>query len=63
MLFYAFILGDNRPTVRVAGHYKTARLWTFDQPAPRNLEMEIRKDAVELHLPPVRGYAAAELEV
>ena len=63
MLFYAFILGDNRPTVRVAGQYKTARLWTFDQPAPRNLEMEIQKDAVELHLPPVRSYAAAELEV
>lgn len=62
MLFYAFILGDNRPTVKVAGRYRTARLWTLDQPAPRNLDMEIKEDAVELHLPPVRGYAAAELE-
>ena len=63
MLFYAFILGDNRPTVRVAGQYKTARLWTLDQPAPRVLDIEIKEDAVELHLPPVRGYAAAELAV
>jgi len=63
MLFYAFILGDNRPTVRVSGRYRTARLWTLDQPAPRDLNMEVKEDAVELHLPPVRGYAAAELEV
>ncbi len=63
MLFYAFILGDNRPTVRVAGRYRTARLWTLDQPAPRILDLELKQDAVELHLPPVRGYAAAELEV
>jgi len=62
MLFYAFILGDNRPTVRVAGQYKIARLWTIEQPAPRNLEMEVGKDAVELHLPPPKGYAAVELE-
>ena len=63
MLFYAFILGDNRPTVRVAGQYKAARLWTIDRLTPRNLEMEVGKDAVELHLPPLRGYAAAELEI
>ncbi len=63
LFFYAFILGDNRPTVRVAGQYKTARLRTLDQPAPRVLDMEIKEDAVELHLPPVRGYAATELEV
>jgi hypothetical protein len=63
MLFYAFILGDNRPTVRVAGQYKAARLWTIDRLTPRNLEMEVAKDAVELNLPPLKGYAAAELEI
>ncbi len=63
MLFYAFILGDNRPTVRVAGRYRAARLWTLDQPAPRSLDIEIKEGAVELHMPPVTGYAAAELEV
>jgi hypothetical protein len=62
MLFYAFILGDNRPTVRVAGRYRTARLWTLDQSGPRDLDMVVKEDAVELQLPPVRGYAAAELE-
>jgi len=63
MLFYAFQLGDNRPTVRVAGRYRKASLWTLDQRPPRDLDMEIENDAVELHLPPVEQYAAVELEV
>jgi hypothetical protein len=62
MLFYAFQFQDNRPTVRIAGRYRKASLWTFDQPAPRDLEMEVQDDAVELHLPPMAQYAAAELE-
>lgn len=61
MLFYAGARGGD-PTVRVARRYRTARLWTLDQPVPRGLEMEIQKDAVEVHLPPVSVYAAVELE-
>jgi hypothetical protein len=63
MLFYAFQFRDNRPTVRIAGRYRKASLWTLDQPLPRDLEMESQDDAVELHLPPMAQYAAAELEV
>jgi len=63
MLFYAFQFRDNRPTVRVAGRYRKASLWTLDQASPRDLEMVVQSNAVELHLPPMAQYAAAELEV
>jgi len=63
ILFYAFIFQDSRPSVRVVGRYGAARIRTLQQPEPRDLEMEIQKDAVELHLPAVSGYAAVELEV
>jgi hypothetical protein len=62
MLFYAAALFGN-PTVRVAGRYRTARMWTLTQPAPVGVEMENQQDAVELHLPPVSQYAAVELEL
>lgn len=61
LLFYAFIFRDNRPTVRVSGQYRTSKLWTLDRTEPRSVEMDIQKDAVELHLPPVSSYAAVEL--
>ncbi|HYK91667.1 MAG TPA: hypothetical protein VE398_23065, partial [Acidobacteriota bacterium] len=48
-------------TVRVVGGYHTAKLWTLDQPAPREVVVELQKDAVELHLPHVSQYAAVEL--
>jgi hypothetical protein len=62
MIFYASARGGD-PSVRVVGRYRSAKLLTLDEPAPRNLEMEIQKDAVELHLPPVSQYAAVELEI
>jgi hypothetical protein len=48
-------------SVRVAGRYRAGTLWTLNgerQPA----EMQIEKEAVELHLPPLSEYAAVELE-
>ena len=63
MVFYAAARVTDGPTVRVVGQYRTARLWTLDQPAPRNVEMLSQKDAVEVHLPPVTLYAGLELEV
>ncbi len=63
MLFYAFIFQDSRPSVRVVGRYGAARIRTLQHPEPRDLEMEVHRDAVELHLPAVSGYAAVELEV
>ena len=62
MLFYALLLGDNRPSVRVNRECRKATLWTLDRPAFRNVEMEIQKEAVELHMPTVSEYAAVELE-
>jgi hypothetical protein len=62
MIFYASARGGD-PSVRIVGRYRLARLLTLDEPAPRNLELEIQKDAVELHLPPVSQYAAVELEI
>lgn len=62
LLFYSQRAVDT-PTVQVAGPYRTARLWTLDQPAPRPVEAQVRKNALELHLPAISQYAAVELEV
>jgi len=50
-------------TVGVAGAYRTARLWTFDKPAARDVEIVPQNDGMELHLPPVSEYAAVQLTV
>ena len=62
LLFYAD-RGPDHVSVRILGRYRKASLWTTDRQESRPLEMEIQKDAVELHLPVVSQYAAAELEV
>ena len=61
MMFYAD-RGPDHASVRVAGRYRKAMLWTPGKAEPSPVEMEIQKDAVELHLPQVAQYAAAELE-
>ena len=61
LLFYAD-RGPDHASVRIAGRYRKVSLWTPDSPEPRPVEVEIQKDAVELHLPAVSQYAAAELE-
>jgi len=61
LLFYAD-RGPDHASVRIAGRYRKVNLWTPDRPEPRPVEVEIQKDAVELHLPAVSQYAAAELE-
>ena len=61
LLFYAD-RGPDHASVRIAGRYRKVSLWTPDNPEPRPVEAEIQKDAVELHLPAVSQYAAAELE-
>ena len=62
LLFYAD-RGPDHASVRIAGRYRKASLWTLDRLEPRPVEMEMQKDAVELHLPAFSQYAAAELEV
>jgi hypothetical protein len=61
LLFYAD-QGADHVSVRIAGRWRKAGLWTPDREGPRPVEMEIQQDAVELHLPVVGQYAAAELE-
>jgi hypothetical protein len=61
MLFFAD-RGPASVSVRVAGRFRTGKLWTLDGVGPRPSEMEQDKEAVELHLPSVAQYAAAELE-
>lgn len=62
IVFYASARVTDGLTVRVAGQYRTARLWTLDQATARDVEMVTQKDAVELHLPLVTVYAGVELE-
>jgi len=61
MLFYADRSAAS-VTARVYGSFRSGTLWTLDAPGPRPIEMDLQKDAVELHLPTVSQYAAAELE-
>jgi len=59
LLFYADLTDE--AGVRVAGSYRSAKLWTLDGKSS-SLAMNPQKDAVELNLPAVAQYAAVELE-
>ncbi len=61
MLYYAN-RGPASSMVRIVGAWRSARLWTLDQADPRPLEAVAENGAVELQLPAVSQYAAAELE-
>ncbi len=70
MLFFAQELnglvtlnGPDSLAVRVAGQYRTAKLWTPGALNSVPVTMQPDKGAVELHLPPISRYAAVELEV
>lgn len=60
VLFYTG-RGFDDAGVRVAGNYRSGKLWTLDGKVS-SLNMVPQKDAVELHLPGVVEYVAAELE-
>jgi len=55
--------GPEDASVRIAGRYRSAKLWSPDRAEPRRLEMHPGKEGAELHLPPLSQYAAAELEI
>jgi hypothetical protein len=54
--------GDDLTSARLAGRYRSAKLWTCESPAPRQLEMVSQRDGIELHLPQLDVYGAIELE-
>jgi hypothetical protein len=61
LIFYAN-RGPDAASVRVAGSYRTAKAATVDIPVIPKLDVEVRKDAIEVHLPLVNQYVALELE-
>ncbi len=61
ILFYADF-GPEGSGVRVAGNYRSGKLWTLDG-KNSSVDMVPQKDSVELHLPAIAQYAAAELEL
>ena len=60
LLFYGGSRGAQ--SVKVVGAFRKATLWTLDQTGPQSVETEVQKDGLELHLPAIGVYAAAELE-
>jgi len=61
LVFYANARAGDA-TVRVAGAYRTARLYTLDRTAAKEVPLLPEKGAVELHLPAVAQYAAVQLD-
>jgi hypothetical protein len=55
--------GPEDASLRIAGRYRSAKFWTPDQAEPRPLEIHSGREGVELHLPPLSQYAAAQLEI
>jgi len=62
LLFYSN-RGPDSASVRIAGPYRTARASTVDTPSVPGVEVQLQKDALEVHLPQVSQYVALELEV
>ncbi len=61
LLFYAF-QGPDAASVRVAGHYRSARIVTVRTPE-RDVALKQQGDGVEIHLPHVPQYVALTLAV
>jgi len=62
MLFYAD-RGPQDASVWVAGRYRSAKLWTIGRAEPLPLPIIAARGGIELHLPEISRYAAAELEI
>jgi hypothetical protein len=62
LLFYSN-RGPDSATVRIAGGYRAARMYTVDNPVAAKVEGVPQSDAVEIHLPPVSQYVALELDI
>jgi hypothetical protein len=54
---------SGNPTVRVAGRYRSARLWTLDGAFAAPIELKSGENSTEIHLPAASLYGAVELEV
>jgi hypothetical protein len=61
LLFYSDRSPDSA-TVRVAGRYRSAKMYIPGGSASKTAELVPQRDAVEIHLPPVPQYVALELD-
>jgi hypothetical protein len=61
LLFYAD-RGPDAASVRVVGRWRSAKISTVEEPAPRPVKLAIQKDAVEVYLPQVSQYVVLQLE-
>jgi len=53
---------ENPATARIAGRFRSAKLWALGSAEPRRLEMVPQKDAIEVPLPGLAVYGGVELE-
>ncbi len=53
---------EDPPTVRIAGRYGAAKVWTMESAGAKPLRMVQQKDGVEVALPGLAVYAGVELE-
>jgi len=60
LLFYSN-RGPDAASVRIAGPWRRARACTVDVPSVPGVEVQLQKEALEIHLPRVPQYVALEL--
>ena len=60
LLFYSN-RGPDMASVRIVGPWRRVQVCTVDAPRLPNVEVQLQKDALELHLPQVPQYVAVEL--
>jgi hypothetical protein len=53
---------DDPATARIAGRFRSAKLWSFERAEAQRLEMVVQKEAIEVHLPGLAVYGGVELE-
>ena len=53
---------DDPATARIAGRFRSAKLWSFESAQARRLEMVVQKEGIEVHLPGLAVYGGVELE-
>jgi len=53
---------DDPPTARIAGRFRSAKLWSLKKRDAQRLEMARQRDGTEVHLPRFDVYGGVELE-
>jgi len=53
---------DDAATARIAGRYRSAKLWLLERTGAQRLELDAQRDGVEMRLPPLDVYGGIELE-